>query len=339
MDRALDLAKLPQLDGWLPIRVAWNQTPPVVDWCHVGTRRFAEPFFEQTIEICLRQPFSLLFRHQTSLEVLAEWQGVRPGLPPSGFIFHMSRCGSTLLAQMLAALPQNIVISEAPSVDGILRAQLRGATEQQQVAWLRGMLSALGQRRNGDERHFFVKFDSWHTLNLPLIRRAFPEVPWIFLYRDPLEVMMSQMKQPAIHLVPGLVELGLRGMDTAAGAQMPVEERCARALSSICAAALDQLRAGSGRAVNYTELPDSVCTSLREYFHLDCTAADLDRMRHVTQFDAKNPSLFFAADSPKKRNIFQPLIREMTARWIEPIYAELETVREAQEQAQLKMAS
>lgn len=331
----MGLTKLPQLDGWLPIRVAWNQTPALVDWCHVGTRRFSEPFFEQTIEICLRHPFNLLFRHQTPLETLTEWQTVRPGLPPSGFIFHMSRCGSTLIAQMLAALPQNIVISEAPPIDWILRPKVRGATEQQKIAWLRGMVSALGQPRNGNEKQFFVKFDSWHTFDLPLIRRAFPEVPWIFLYRDPFQVMASQMKQRAIHMVPGSAELV--GLDFTAAAQMPAEEYCARALSRICAAALDQLRTGSGYALNYIELPDAVCTSLSSYFNLDCTPADLDQMRNVTQFDAKNPSMFW--DSVKKDNALTPLGREMSARWIEPIYVELETLRKARDQTQLKMAS
>lgn len=325
----MDLAELPQLDGWLPIRVDWKQTPPLVDWGHVGSRRFTEPFFEQTIDKCLRHPFNLLFRHQTSLETLTEWQIARPGLPPSGFIFHMSRCGSTLIAQMLAALPQNIVISEAPPIDGILRAKLRNATEEQQVAWLRGMLSALGQRRNGDEKQFFVKFDSWHTFDLPLIRRAFPEVPWIFLYRDPLEVMVSQLKQRAIHLVPGLVELA--GLDFASAAQMSAEEYCARALSCTCAAALEQFPTGNGRAVNYTELPEAVCSSLSKHFHLDHTAAELDQMRHVAQFDAKSPSMFFAANAAKPNNELSALVREMSARFLDPVYAELEALRKAQE--------
>jgi hypothetical protein len=331
MDRASDLAKLPQLEGWLPIRIVGTRELPMVDWCHVGTRRLAEPFFEQTIEKCLRQPFNLLFRHQTSLETLTQWQEVRPGLLPSGFIFHMSRCGSTLLAQMLAALPQNIVVSEAPPIDGILRGRFAGTTEEQKIAWLRGMVSALGQRRNGNEKQFFVKFDSWHTINLPLIRRAFPDVPWIFLYRDPLEVMVSQLKQGAMHTVPGLIDLELPGLDGAAGAQMPAEEYCARVLSQICASALEQLHSG-GRAVNYRDLPDAVWTSLREYFNLDCTAEDLDRMRHVTQFNAKNPSLFFTAKSAEEKEAANPLVREMSTRWIEPIYRELEARRQRQGQ-------
>ncbi|PYJ10002.1 MAG: sulfotransferase family protein [Verrucomicrobia bacterium] len=327
MERASDLAKLPQLDGWLPIRVACNSEPAVVDWCHVGTRRLVEPFFEQTIEQCLREPFNLLFRHQTSLDTLTHWQAVRPGLSPTGFIFHMSRCGSTLLAQMLAALPQNIVVSEAPPLDSLLRAKVRGATEEQKIAWLRGLLSAFGQPRSGDEKQFFVKFDSWHTINLPLIRRAFPDVPWIFIYRDPVEVLTSQFKQRALHLVPGLIDLDLPGLDPTAASQMSADAYCAAVLSQVCAAALNQLRSG-GRVVNYRELPDAVWTSLPEYFNLDWTEEDLDRMRHVTQFDAKNPSLFFTANSTGGKEAGSPLIRELSARWIDPVYRELEAQRQ-----------
>ena len=57
-----------------------------------------------------------------SIDVLLEWQEQSPGLPPSGFIFHMSRCGSTLAARMLAASPRNIVLSEADPIDYVLRA-------------------------------------------------------------------------------------------------------------------------------------------------------------------------------------------------------------------------
>ncbi len=333
MDRATNLAQPPQLDGWLPIRVDWNATAPLVDWCHVGARRFNEPFFEQTIERCLREPFSLLFRHQTPLEVLLEWQRTRPGLSPSGFIFHMSRCGSTLMAQMLAAAPQNIVMSEAPPISGILRAKSARATDEQKIDGLRAMLSALGQRRSGAEQHFFVKFDSWHTFNLPLVRRAFPDVPWIFLYRDPLEVMASQLNQPGVNMVPGLVELARPEWDCAADPEMSAEERCARILSGLCAVALEQLRTG-GRAVNYSELPGAVYTSLPRHFRLDWTDEDLDRMRAVTQFDAKNPSLFYAKDG-KKIDSLTPFAREMSALWLEPIYEELERLRTAQ----LKTAS
>jgi hypothetical protein len=277
----------------------------------------------------MRHPFNLVFRHQTPIEALMEWHQTQPGLPPTGFIFHMSRCGSTLVAQMLAALPQNIVISEAPPLDAILRAKLRDVPEAQRIAWVRGLVSALGQPRGGDERGLFIKFDAWHVFDLPLIRRAFPDVPWIFMCRNPIEVMVSQLNRRAAYLVPGAVEFGFKGFNPATALQMSPEEYCARALGAICRFAREQLRDGSGRVVNYTELPDAVWNSLSDVFRIEFTETEIDRMRSVTRFDAKNPSLFFSPDSSIKTGAVSELLREMSSRWIEPAYAELTAVAQS----------
>src|ERR1700733_3151262 len=175
----MDLLNAGQFADWMPIRIYWQGDQPTVDWCHMGKLRFTDPFFAGTIEEALRQPFNLLFRRQTPIESLYELERCEPGLPPTGFIFHMSRCGSTLAAQMLATLPQNIVISEASPIDAILNAGFRNSavTDEQRISWLRALLSAFGRRREPREKNFFVKFDSWHTLDLALIQQAFPTVP------------------------------------------------------------------------------------------------------------------------------------------------------------------
>ena len=59
------------------------------------------------------------------MSALEELNERSAGLAPSLFLFHVSRCGSTLISQMLAALPQNVVISEAGPMDAILRSHLR----------------------------------------------------------------------------------------------------------------------------------------------------------------------------------------------------------------------
>lgn len=107
--------------GWVPIRVVESSTPPEVEWCHLGTERFTDPFFQQTIERRLRDPFPLLFRRRSPLDDLSARAVEHPGLAPSGFVFHMSRCGSTLVAQMFAALATTVVISEADPIDAVLR--------------------------------------------------------------------------------------------------------------------------------------------------------------------------------------------------------------------------
>src|SRR3982751_2125120 len=113
--------KAEDLKHWTPIRLYMKDALPFVDWCYMDGKRFLEPFFGQTIEGRFSLPFNLLFRHQTPLEALGEFYRQRPGLPLKGIIFHMSRCGSTLISQVLAAINRNVVISEAGLVDMVLR--------------------------------------------------------------------------------------------------------------------------------------------------------------------------------------------------------------------------
>lgn len=316
----------PELDGWMPIRLYWQQAQPTVDWCYVGDERFTDPFFDQTIERRLRHPFNLLFRHQTPVEALIKKQTLHPGLQPDGFIFHMSRCGSTLISQMLAALPENIVISEAGPLDAVLRANFTDATinEERQTALFKAMVSAYGQPRSG-ERHYFIKFDAWHAMYLPLIARAFPSVPRIFVYRNPVEVMVSQLKREVSWMMTGELEPALLGLDKRAAAQMPREEYCARVLAKICRDALEsQSRL---LLLNYRQLPEAVCSLLPDYFRVNYTTADLELMRRAAQFDAKSPRLNFADDAPAKHHEATASIRQLAEQWLNPLYQQLEALR------------
>jgi len=97
--------------GWLPVHLGWQRGQPCLHWLHFGSERFVEPFFAGTIARCLRRPFSQLFTARTSMAALDAQAGGAGHVDPAGFIFHMSRCGSTLLGQMLTRLPGNVVIS------------------------------------------------------------------------------------------------------------------------------------------------------------------------------------------------------------------------------------
>lgn len=322
-----------RFDGWVPIRVYTERGRPVVDWCHLGEDRFTEPFFDDTIQRCLRRPFNLLFRHQTPIDALGEWQALRAGLPPAGFIFHMSRCGSTLIAQMLAALPQNVVISEAGPIDAMLRGtfhdsdgapEVPDVTDSRRVAWLQWLISALGQRRRGDETHLFIKFDSWNALALPLVARAFPLVPWIFVYRNPVEVIVSHLKQRGAHTVPALIGPEIFQIHQAAAERMTPEEYVARVLASICRAALQRLRTGAGAAVNYRALPDAMLSLLPAHWGLTVAEADRERMLDISRLDAKRSSFEFAADTAAKQRDATVLVRQMADIWLAPLYRELE---------------
>ncbi|MGB7924194.1 MAG: sulfotransferase [Pyrinomonadaceae bacterium] len=317
-----------QLRGWMPVRLYWQQSRPMVDWCYLGTRRFTEPFFEQTIDECLRRPFNLLFRHQTPVEALAQSQEFEPGLSPTGLIFHMSRCGSTLVTQMLASLPQNIVISEAGTIDTVLRANFlnAGVTGEQQLDWLRWMVSALARRRHEQESHLFIKFDSWHTLSMPLILRAFPGVPWIFVCRDPLEVIVSHVRHPSGRMLSGMAETHLLGLDMTAITRMPLEEYCAMVLARICETALRHQRTSAGTIIDYTQLPEAVCSLLPDVFRVAYSASDLETMRHTSLLNAKAPPARFADDTEAKRSETTDAIRQAADKWVGPLYQQLKNL-------------
>lgn len=297
------------LAGWTPIRVHWRGEP-VVEWAWLDGLEFTDPFFVQTVERSFRRPFSLLFRRETPIDALAE---LEPGLDPSGFVFHVSRCGSTLVTQMLAAVTEHLVLSEPLPVDGILRAP---APDADRVRWLRLVVSALGLPRRGCEDGYVLKLDSWHTCSLATVRRAFPETPWVFLYRDPLEVLTSHRRQRGAHMVPGAIDSELFGLDPASYSSH--EEYGARVLAAIYRAGLEN-RNDHSLFVDYRELPDAVPERIAPWFGLECGEDARARMYEAARFDAKSPQLLFGPEEPAAT----PTLREAAERWARPAYEEL----------------
>ena len=317
------------LQGWLPARVVWRGDEPRVEWTLMGRRRLAESFYERTLQRQMMQPFHQLFRRETSMEETIAWVEAHPPAPVRGLIFHMSRCGSTLISQQLAAVERNIVASEPPPLETVLGAHRRvpGLSLETQVRWVRAIAGALGQPRLG-ERGFYIKLDCWNIHQMDLVREAMPETPWIFLYRNPVEVMVSQQRTPASWTVPGLLHPEALQMRLADWDPRQTDVYQARALAKMCAAGLKAVRGHSnGVLVNYSELPEAMCGRLLQHFGL--TEEDIPAMQEKSRFDAKNPQEQFMQDTEAKRAEAGERLRAVVAEYLEPVYLELETERQA----------
>jgi len=308
---------------WLPVQIAAIPAGPVVDWAWFGPEPLREPFFEDAVRHRLASPFARLFRYRTTLDVLVAQSEAQPARPPDGFIFHMSRCGSTLVAQMLAALPQSIVVSEAAAIDTVARLARTGSAHDDAAAAraLRAIVMTYGRLRAGDERRYVVKLDSWHTLALPLIRRAFPDVPWVFLHRDPVEVLVSQMRQRGTQMLPQMLPPRFYGID--ADGALPDEDYCARVLAAICNAALAHLALGGGCVVDYSDLPAAVFSTILPHFALTTSAAERTAMQQAATHDAKAPRQTFAADGAVKQREASAAVRRAAARHLAAIHDRL----------------
>ncbi|EQM66574.1 sulfotransferase family protein [Pseudomonas tohonis] len=309
---------------WLPIRAFEQAGSWQLDWAWFGTAPLARPFFSDDVDDALRLPFNLALRRQTGLDALFDWQARSPGLEPSLLVFHTSRCGSTLLAQLLRALPGHVVLSEPPPLDALLRVHYRDPTAS---AWqadaVRALFSAYGQRRCGDETRLVVKLDAWNLFEAQLLRRLYPEVPCLFLYRDPLEVVVSQRRQPGLHAVPGL--LGPSGLDGLPGREAVAPgDYLAWMVGHLLQAGFGLCAAGEAVALNYRELPDALWGHLGPLLGIDPAA--VPHLQAVAGRDAKRPGQAFSADGEAKRNEADEATRAAVERWARAPYQALEAL-------------
>lgn len=302
------------LQGWTPVRVDVDADGgPLVDWCHTDGVDFDDPFFEQTVERALRHPFRLLFRRCTSMDGLVEAAAERPGIPPSGFVLHLSRSGSTLVAAMLRALPSTLVLSEPGPLDAALRTG--------RADWVRAMLAALAQPRRPGQRHLVVKLDAWALLQLPTLLAAFPGVPLAMVHRDPVEVLVSHQRRRGWHMVPGSLPLDVLGLGADPNA-VATEDYLAAVLGALCRAAADHLPDGT-LLVDHRDLPAAVPDRVAPHFGIPCAGADRQAVLAVAAADAKNPVLPFEDDREAKQRAATPALRAAAERWAAAPYEAL----------------
>jgi hypothetical protein len=315
---------IPAGADWVPSIIRWRPVP-VLEWCHLGDERFTDPFFEQTMRRAMHQPFNLLFSHRTPLNEIAATAGANE-LRLAGLIFHMSRCGSTVVSQMLAALARNVVLSEPAPLDQIVRipARLRARSHDELVPYLRGLVAAFSRRRRPQERDVFLKLDAWHILLLPLFRRAFPNVPWIFVYRDPLEVLASLARSRPPQMYPGWIDPAL--LTLAFDGSSLMEAYTAHVLACLMRAAIEH-HADGGLLLEYGELPDTVCGRALSHLGLHYAESDLIAMRAAARLDVKQEGVPFRPDREAKQQSANDELRELTDTRLAPLYRRLNALR------------
>jgi hypothetical protein len=321
--------------GYVPAElIETGEGQRIIEWLDMSGTRLFEPFFSQTAARIKRerpraQPLL------TAVEELLRAEGAGAGLEPSGFIFHTSRCGSTLVANSLKATRGSLVVAEAPVIDSILSLFFDGAEGGARgllrLALLRAAVKALGQRLCGDERRYFVKFTNWGAVHRRQVARLWPEVPWLFLYRDPVEVIVSNLKADAawvrVEANPGEAAL-LNGAGPEASAAMGREEHCARVVGRCCAAAANALDEHA-LLVNYAELNAERLIEIVNFFGIEPSAAESEAIRRVSGLYSKDPSFerAFSADSDSKRAEATEDVREAAERWAGEPYRLLERLR------------
>lgn len=278
---------------------------------------FSEPFFQQTIDRVRagdperREVF-------TEFDALLQLEKLLPRVEPTGFIFHSSRCGSTLVANACRSLTDSIVLSEAAPIDKLVARFITDAADdavKQSIysVLLRAVVNTFARHKK--EARLFVKFACCSVSQLERIKRIWPRVPWVFLYRDPIETIVSNITS----VPPWLLDKDRRVLahitktSPEEVSQMSLEELCARSIGSFYSTA-HRLANGNGMLLNYSQLSVS---AILKFFEVDASPEELERIAGGSRTYSKEASgtREFVPDADAKQRFASDLVREVAERW------------------------
>jgi len=209
-----------------------------------------------------------------------------------GVVFHESRCGSTLATNSMIALDpaKHRVYSESGPPESAMKVCGEGYSKcsvEAAASLMKDVIYMMSRSNDPKEERLFFKFQSATTRTMETFRMAFPTTPWIFLYREPIEAMMSQGKNPAFSLNPSpmvqaFVKKGGYDME-----EITTREMYAVQLATFCLSALRNFRDadGLGLAVKYSSdlADDFIDTIFPKHFHTPVGRDGKERILKVSE--------------------------------------------------------
>jgi hypothetical protein len=322
-------------DRFRPVRVVAEPEIGVTRliWRDFNDLPMTDPFFNGAQNIALgRTDWAAAF--QTDLDVAHRIASQPGSLPFSGAIFHMARTGSTLVHRLLSKSGKVMSLSEVPIIYNAL-SQVMRLPEEQRGAVLRGVVAAYGRARRPSEQHLVLKMqDVFSNKQLPVFRAAFPQTKWIFIYRDPVEVMASLLRTPSGTMGQWfrnrVVTARRLGMPAIADGGMWPAEFLARTLRRGCESAIaaaETTPAGGFLAVSYRRLPDAVWETIGPHFGIDFNEREREAMREAARYSAKNTNgQEFTPDSEKKKQEAAAHVHVLAERMVMPMIRKLESL-------------
>ncbi|WP_041598967.1 hypothetical protein [Hahella chejuensis] len=307
------------LRQWTPVRyeaarkrVIWGVAPIAQDWA---------PFWDERIATQrARSIIGGIIKPATRIEYLIRHSHLFHEVRPAGFIFHLSRCGSTLVSNLLAVSPAHCVISESSVLTELLLD--KDMAKNQKAEALRFLLAAQGLA-GGCDQDLIVKWNAWDIGFWPLLRQLYPDSPSVFVIRRPEEILASHQRLAGRHMATTdlsvLSHLVSKVDDAASDVLLSYQMEVLAALMNSMAQSLDS----TVLVVDYTELPGAVENRIADHFGVSFSADDRQHLKSRAGQYSKDPSRSFQGDSEDKRRIFSAQDANMISQRLDGLYARL----------------
>jgi hypothetical protein len=293
--------KLP-LNNWIPYKLVNHDGKMQCHWLNTFEKQFTEPFFDETIlKIKGLNSAHSAVSSVSDLCMFEEWAGGLNSVEPTAFIFHISRCGSTLVSQLLATSDQHIVLPEVPFFDDLLRLpyQHAGFTSKDASRLLMTAVKYYGQKRTGREQHLVIKADSWHMFFYEQLLHLYPTTPFILMYRDPNEVFSSLKRMAGLQSVPGLIEPEVLGFAAEEEVPQAPDNYIAKLLEKYLQQYLKIIAADNHfLLLNYSEGAIPMIKKIADFAHITLSRQDLADMDERSRYHSKKPGETFSEVNP-----------------------------------------
>jgi hypothetical protein len=149
----------------------------------------------------------------------------------------------------------------------------------------------------------------------------------VFLYRYPVEILVSHRRIRGMQMIPGVLDPARVGIVPDEPTMISLDKYAARVLAGFFRAALQHAGLGRNRFINFNQLPTIVWESLGGFFGIEWGREDLARLRAAAQQNAKSPNLPYADDRASKQRAADAELRELAVTWLTEPYAHLEARR------------
>ena len=301
---------------WLPRR--YHTRSQRLHWC-LPDGPPTEPFHDEYLSRCWqRSALDQLVTPQSTLRALAACVGRVPKAQPAGFIFHLSRCGSTLLSGCLSELDDAVVFSESPVLtEVLLDPALSPQDKRAHVECLIDLKASLFSRRR-----VVVKWNAWDIFQWDLLRGLYPAVPVVALVRDPVEILASHHALAGRHMSGDPSLVCVAPVFLASTGSSVLEHRI-RVLEGLMQAMVRLIALPGTAHLDYRQLDGDTVMQIAGMFGLGCGAAEQSRMAQRGQSNAKFPGTRFESDLARKATVFSTDEAQIIRRRLSPLHRTL----------------
>lgn len=310
---------------WLPIALQLEEHPFNASWMDFGSMVLSQPLFQQSV-LELRSSAPGKEREVTTDLATVIEAGTRcADVVPAGIIFHLSRCGSTLLSNALRLAENTTVLAEATPIINLLAPGIdRGEEKSESLAGaIRALVNLYSHYGSSVPKSMVIKLAPIDLYELGRARVYWPGVPFVIVIRNPVEVIASNVAQRPPWLanrVSSPRERRIFDWAPLRPHEMSDEEYCARAIGCFCTEAL-KCRDGNCTIISYERLDEEMVGAVSRLFGLRLPSPEDCHFRRVFGTYSKDPALMRPFKNTRTDAGLVRSIEQAAQRWaMEPYY-------------------